>query len=139
MAAQRIDAHTLKRWLHDGGEIALLDAREEVPFDARHLLMAACLPLSRVEMLVDDVVPPVPGTVELPGPVEPGVSVFCPPAPEATQGWEVPLLLLALPVPLFPAGPLPELSDEPDGLVDEIPRSSGDVFPGTAGVTAFTS
>lgn len=53
----RIDAPTLKAWLHDGGEIALLDAREEVPFDARHLLMAACLPLGRLELLVDDVVP----------------------------------------------------------------------------------
>ena len=53
----RIDARTLKARLHDGGEIALLDAREEVPFDARHLLMAACVPLSRMEMLVDDMVP----------------------------------------------------------------------------------
>ncbi len=52
-----IDAHALKRHLHDGGEIALLDAREEVPFDARHLLMAACVPLSRLEMLVDEMVP----------------------------------------------------------------------------------
>ena len=39
-----IDAAGLKAALHDGGEIALLDAREEVPFDARHLLMAACVP-----------------------------------------------------------------------------------------------
>ncbi len=54
---RQIDAHVLKRHLHDGGEIALLDAREEVPFDARHLLMAACVPLSRLEMLVDEMVP----------------------------------------------------------------------------------
>ena len=53
----QIDARTLKAALHDGGEIALLDAREEVPFDARHLLMAACVPLSRLEMLVDEMVP----------------------------------------------------------------------------------
>lgn len=52
-----IDANGLKAALHDGGEIALLDARDEVPFDARHLLMAACLPLSRLEMLVDACVP----------------------------------------------------------------------------------
>ena len=44
---EQIDARSLKTRLHDGGEIALLDAREEVPFDARHLLMAACVPLSR--------------------------------------------------------------------------------------------
>src|ERR1700744_2702124 len=50
-------APRLKACLHDGGEIALLDAREEVPFDARHLLMAACVPLSRLEMLVDEMVP----------------------------------------------------------------------------------
>lgn len=54
---RQIDAHTLKALLHDSGEIALLDAREEVPFDARHLLMAACVPLSRLEMLVDEMVP----------------------------------------------------------------------------------
>jgi rhodanese-related sulfurtransferase len=52
-----IDAAGLKAALHDGGEIALLDARDEVPFDARHLLMAGCLPLSRLEMLVDASVP----------------------------------------------------------------------------------
>ena len=53
----QIDAHRLKACLHDGGEIALLDAREEVPFDARHMLMAACVPLSRLELLVDEMVP----------------------------------------------------------------------------------
>ena len=47
----------LKAQLHDGGEIALLDAREEVPFGRRHLLMASCVPLSRLELLVDDLVP----------------------------------------------------------------------------------
>ena len=52
-----VDAAGLKSALHDGGEIALLDAREEVPFDARHLLMAACVPLSRLELLVDACVP----------------------------------------------------------------------------------
>jgi rhodanese-related sulfurtransferase len=52
-----IAAVGLKAALHDGGEIALLDAREEVPFDARHLLMAACVPLSRLELLVDACVP----------------------------------------------------------------------------------
>lgn len=53
----QIGAATLKAWLHDGDEIALLDAREEVPFDKRHLLMASCLPLSRLECLVDGLVP----------------------------------------------------------------------------------
>ena len=52
-----IDVAGLKAALHDGGEIALLDAREEVPFDARHILMASCLSIGRIEVLVDDLVP----------------------------------------------------------------------------------
>ena len=52
-----LDPAGLKSALHDGGEIALLDAREEVTFEARHLLMAACVPLSRLELLVDACVP----------------------------------------------------------------------------------
>jgi rhodanese-related sulfurtransferase len=54
---RRIDARALKAQLHDGGELALLDAREERPFGQRHLLMASCVPLSRLELLVDDLVP----------------------------------------------------------------------------------
>jgi rhodanese-related sulfurtransferase len=53
----RIDARQLKAQLHDGGEIALLDAREEGVFARRHLLMASCVPLGRLELLVDDLVP----------------------------------------------------------------------------------
>ncbi|MGE3536336.1 MAG: rhodanese-like domain-containing protein [Candidatus Tectimicrobiota bacterium] len=54
---RRIGAKALKDQLHDGQEIALLDAREEVPFDARHLFSASCVPLSRMEMLLHDMVP----------------------------------------------------------------------------------
>jgi len=57
MPVRQIDAATLKARLHDGAEIALLDAREEVPFDLRHILMAACVPLGRVETIVGDSVP----------------------------------------------------------------------------------
>jgi rhodanese-related sulfurtransferase len=57
MTVKPIDARTLKAWLHDGGEIALLDAREEMPFDLRHILMAACVPLGRLEVIVGDSVP----------------------------------------------------------------------------------
>lgn len=52
-----IDAKTLKAALHDGGEIAVLDAREEVPYHDRHLLTAACVPLGRLELIVDASVP----------------------------------------------------------------------------------
>src|SRR5215207_3461831 len=53
----RVSAGQLKAQLHDGGEIALLDAREEGVFHARHLLLASCVPLSRLELLIDDLVP----------------------------------------------------------------------------------
>ena len=52
-----VSARQLKAQLHDGGEIALLDAREEGVFHARHLLLASCVPLSRLELLIDDLVP----------------------------------------------------------------------------------
>ncbi len=54
---QTIEPAALKAALHDGGEIALLDAREEVIFDGRHILMAACIPLSRMELILDSAVP----------------------------------------------------------------------------------
>src|SRR6201985_2065008 len=54
---KRINAGALKAQLHDGVEWALRDAREELPFGKRHLLMASCVPLSRLELLVDDLVP----------------------------------------------------------------------------------
>ena len=54
---KRIDARALKAQLHDGGELTLLDARGELPFGRRHRLMASCVPLSRLELLVDDLVP----------------------------------------------------------------------------------
>src|SRR6478672_3176030 len=54
---KHIEARELKRQLHDGGEIALLDPREEGVFARRHLLLASCVPLSRLELLADDLVP----------------------------------------------------------------------------------
>jgi rhodanese-related sulfurtransferase len=52
-----VSAAELKAALHDGKEIALLDAREEVPYHERHLLMAACVPLGRLEAIVPSSVP----------------------------------------------------------------------------------
>ena len=52
-----VDAGQLKAQLHDGGEIALLDAREEGVFHAHHLLLASCVPLGRLELLIDELVP----------------------------------------------------------------------------------
>ncbi len=47
----------LRQLLGDGRELALLDVREEGVFAAGHLLTAACVPLSRLEMRLDALVP----------------------------------------------------------------------------------
>lgn len=52
-----VDAATLKRMLHDGGEIALLDVREEGVFAKGHLFLAAPVPLSQLEIRVPVLVP----------------------------------------------------------------------------------
>ena len=54
---QRIDAVTLRRWIIDGRELALLDAREEGEFGTGHLFWAAPCPLSRREIRVRAVLP----------------------------------------------------------------------------------
>jgi rhodanese-related sulfurtransferase len=52
-----VTASELKAMLHDGQELALLDVREEGAFSKRHLLFAGSLPLSRLELRVDALVP----------------------------------------------------------------------------------
>jgi rhodanese-related sulfurtransferase len=47
---RRIDARTLRRWIVDGGELALLDAREEAEFATGHPFWSVCCPLSRREI-----------------------------------------------------------------------------------------
>ena len=56
-AGGTISAQQLKSMLHDGAEIALLDVREEGVFAKRHLLLAASVPLSRLEVRVPQLVP----------------------------------------------------------------------------------
>ncbi len=56
-APKPVTAPELKAMLHDGREIALLDAREEGVFAKRHLLLAASVPLSRLEVRVPLLVP----------------------------------------------------------------------------------
>jgi rhodanese-related sulfurtransferase len=48
--AREIDAATLKGWIRDGGELAILDAREEGEFGRAHLFWAVPCPLSRMEL-----------------------------------------------------------------------------------------
>lgn len=52
-----LDAHTLKAWLHDGQEIALLDVREHGQYGESHLFYATPLPYSRLELDVVRLVP----------------------------------------------------------------------------------
>ncbi|MEJ2380479.1 MAG: rhodanese-like domain-containing protein [Gammaproteobacteria bacterium] len=56
-----VDARQLKAMLRDRAELALVDVREQGPFSRQHLLFACCIPLSRLELLIDDLVPR-PGT-----------------------------------------------------------------------------
>ena len=54
---QTVDVPTLRAWLVDGAELAVLDPREEGVFLGAHLFRAANVPLSRLELLLDDLVP----------------------------------------------------------------------------------
>src|ERR1700737_3969116 len=55
--AASITAAELRKRYHADGEIAIVDAREEGSFHKRHLLMASCVPLSRLELLAPGVLP----------------------------------------------------------------------------------
>ena len=52
-----IEAAALKEWLHDAGEIALLDVREHGQYGASHLYYGVPLPYSRLELDVGRLVP----------------------------------------------------------------------------------
>ena len=52
-----ITAAELRQRCQAGGEIAIVDAREEGSFHDRHLLMASCLPLSRLELMAPGLLP----------------------------------------------------------------------------------
>ncbi|HET7595103.1 MAG TPA: rhodanese-like domain-containing protein [Stellaceae bacterium] len=57
IACPLLPAAELKAMLRDGEELALLDVREEGVFAEGHLLFAASLPLSRLELRLDALVP----------------------------------------------------------------------------------
>jgi len=60
-----ISARDLKAMLADGGELALLDVREELIFSRGHLLHARSLPLSRLELRIRALVPRQPTRIVL--------------------------------------------------------------------------
>src|SRR5499427_1179616 len=55
--AKTVTAAQLRDRFRPGGEIAIVDAREEGSFHERHLLMASCLPLSRLELIAPGLLP----------------------------------------------------------------------------------
>jgi len=57
IGAPLLPAHDLKAMITDGEELAILDVREEGVFAKRHLLFASSLPLSRLELRIDALVP----------------------------------------------------------------------------------
>src|ERR1043166_107005 len=52
-----VTPHALKSMLTDGGELALVDVREELTFSQRHLLWARSIPLSQLELSFARLVP----------------------------------------------------------------------------------
>lgn len=52
-----VSPQEVRRRLRDGIEIALLDLREEGPYSRAHPLFAVNVPLSRIELLIGDLVP----------------------------------------------------------------------------------
>ena len=52
-----VTAPELRRLIEAGGELAIIDVREELPFSENHLLHARSLPLSRLELRLGDLVP----------------------------------------------------------------------------------
>ena len=56
-AARTVAPAALRAMIVDGGELALLDVREQGAFGRGHLLFASCLPLSRLELMIDELVP----------------------------------------------------------------------------------
>jgi rhodanese-related sulfurtransferase len=53
----RIDAKTLRGWIEDGAELAIVDAREEGEFGAEHLFWAVPCPLSKRELRAPAILP----------------------------------------------------------------------------------
>ena len=54
---KQIDAATLKDWIGDGRELAILDAREEGEFGRSHLFWAVPCPLSKMEFRARTLLP----------------------------------------------------------------------------------
>jgi rhodanese-related sulfurtransferase len=54
---ESMTAAELRERYRSGAEVGIVDAREEASFHHRHLLMASCLPLSRLELIAPGLLP----------------------------------------------------------------------------------
>ena len=52
-----IESTTLRAWLGDGAEIALIDVRDGGPFSRSHLLLASNIPLAQLEVRIPALLP----------------------------------------------------------------------------------
>lgn len=73
---REIDAKELRRLLKAGGEVALVDAREEGAFSKEHIFLGSCIPLSHLEFRAPALVPrrTVPVVVTDGGPKDDGLA-----------------------------------------------------------------
>ena len=55
--SRSVDARTLKQWLQDGAELALIDVREAGQFGEGHLFFATSLPYSELELSIGRLIP----------------------------------------------------------------------------------
>jgi rhodanese-related sulfurtransferase len=56
-AVATVDATTLRAWLTDGEEVALVDVRDGGPFSRSHLLVACNIPLAQLELKAPELLP----------------------------------------------------------------------------------
>jgi len=56
-AARCVDAPTLRQWLSDPDEVALVDVRDGGPFSRSHLLVACNIPLAQLELKAPELLP----------------------------------------------------------------------------------
>ncbi len=57
MNHREVDASEVRSWLHDGGEIAVLDVRDGGPYARSHILAASSAPLAVFETTIPSLVP----------------------------------------------------------------------------------
>lgn len=57
MEIKTVTPEQVKEMFHDNDELALIDVREQGAFSKEHMLLACCIPFSRMEFKIGDLVP----------------------------------------------------------------------------------